>query len=59
MIEIKTVRALSSHLARSLTSIIEETQAVSANIIDQGDGEDPFSVQVSRKDFLTALDWLP
>lgn len=59
MIEIKTVRALSSNLARSLTSIIEDTQAISANIIDQGDGEDPFSVQVSRKGFLTALDWLP
>lgn len=59
LIEIKTARALSSHLARSLTSIIEDTQAVSATIIDQGEGEDPLSVQVSRKGFLTALDWLP
>jgi predicted AAA+ superfamily ATPase len=59
LIEIKTARALSAHLARSLTSIIDDTQAVSAVIIDQGEGEDPLSAKVSRKGFLSVMDWLP
>ena len=59
LIEIKTARALSTHLARSLNSIIDDTQAKSATIIDQGEGEDPLSVKVSRKGFMLAMDWLP
>jgi predicted AAA+ superfamily ATPase len=59
LIEIKTARALSSHLARNLKSIIDDTQASNATIIDQGEREDPLSAQVSRKGFLSAMDWLP
>lgn len=59
LVEVKTARALSSHLARSLSSILEDTQGSSATIIDQGEGEDPLNAQVSRKGFLSALNWLP
>lgn len=59
LVEVKTARALSSHLARSLSSILDDTQGSSATIIDQGEGEDPLSAQVSRKGFLSSLAWLP
>lgn len=59
LVEVKTARALSSHLARSLSSIIDDTQGSSATIIDQGEGEDPLNAQVSRKGFLSTLNWLP
>lgn len=59
LVEVKTARALSSHLARSLSSILDDTQGSSATIIDQGEGEDPLNAQVSRKGFLSTLDWLP
>lgn len=59
LVEVKTARALSSHLARSLSSILDDTQGSSATIIDQGEGEDPLSAQVSRKGFLSTLNWLP
>ena len=59
LVEVKTARALSSHLARSLSSILDDTQGSSATIIDQGEGEDPLNAQVSRKGFLSALNWLP
>lgn len=59
LVEVKTARALSSHLARSLSSILDDTQGSSATIIDQGEGEDPLNAQVSRKGFLSTLNWLP
>ena len=59
LIEIKTARALSPHLARSITTIMEDTQAVSATIIDQGNDPEPLNAQVTRQSFLHTMNWLP
>jgi hypothetical protein len=58
-VEIKTSRASSPYLARSLRAIMEDTGAVSATVMDQGQGADPLSLGVSRRGFGDFSTWLP
>lgn len=58
-IEIKTARATSPYLARSLRAIMEDTGAVSATILDQGPGTDPLAPGVMRRGFGDSTTWLP
>jgi uncharacterized protein len=58
-VEIKTSRASSPYLARSLRAIMADTQAVSATIIDQGQGSEPLAPGVYRRGFGEASTWLP
>lgn len=58
-IEIKTARATSPYLARSLRAIMEDTAASSATIIDQGQGSEPLAPGVERRGFGSASTWLP
>jgi predicted AAA+ superfamily ATPase len=58
-IEIKTARASSPYLARSLRAIMEDTGASSATIIDQGQGSEPLAPVVERRGFGSASTWLP
>ncbi len=57
-IEIKTARATSPYLSRSLRAILTDTGALSATVIDQGEGEDPLGPGVSRRGFGASHDWL-
>jgi predicted AAA+ superfamily ATPase len=58
-LEIKTARATSPYLARGLRAIMDDTGAVSATIIDQGQGADPLATGVARRGFTGSIDWLP
>ncbi len=58
-VEIKTARANSPYLARSLRAIMEDTGAQSATIIDQGAGSDPLASGVTRRGFVESTTWLP
>lgn len=58
-VEIKTSRASSPYLARGLRAIMEDTGAISATVMDQGQGADPLSAGVSRRGFGDFSTWLP
>lgn len=58
-VEIKTSRAVSPYLARGLRAIMADTTAVSATIIDQGQGSEPLAPGVTRRGFGDATTWLP
>ena len=58
-IEVKTAKASSPYLARSLRSIMEDTAASSATVIDQGQGIEPLAPGVQRRGFGVASTWLP
>ena len=58
-IEIKTSRASSPYLARSLRAIMEDTAAISATVIDQGQGSEPLAPAVQRRGFSVSSTWLP
>ena len=58
-IEIKTSRASSPYLARSLRAIMEDTAAISATVIDQGQGSEPLDPAVQRRGFSVSSTWLP
>ena len=58
-IEIKTSRASSPYLARSLRAIMEDTAAISATVIDQGQGSEPLAPAVQRRGFGASTTWLP
>lgn len=58
-VEVKTARASSPYLARGLRAIMEDTGAVSATILDQGQGVDPLAPGVTRRGFPTSIAWLP
>ena len=58
-LEIKTASASSPHLARGLRAIVEDTDAVSATVIDQGSGTDPLGPKVTRRGFVDSMTWLP
>ena len=55
VIEIKTSKASSPYLARGLRAIMEDTTAVSATVIDQGQGTDPLAPGVTRCGFNAAM----
>jgi predicted AAA+ superfamily ATPase len=55
VIEIKTSKASSPYLARGLRAIMEDTMAVSATVIDQGQGTDPLAPGVTRCGFNAAM----
>lgn len=58
-IEVKTARATSPYLSRGLRAILADTGAISATVIDQGEGEDPLAPGVSRRSFASSRGWLP
>lgn len=58
-LEIKTARASSPYLARGLRAIMDDTGAVSATVIDQGQAADPLAPGVTRRGFAACIDWLP
>ena len=58
-LEIKTARASSPYLARGLRAIMEDTGAVSATVIDQGQATDPLAPGVARRGFAASIDWVP
>lgn len=59
LVEIKTARATSPYLARSLHAIMQDTGAASATIIDQAAGRDPLAAGVTRLGFSESAAWLP
>jgi len=58
-VEIKTARATSPYLARGLRAIMEDTGAITATVVDQGQGVDPLAPGVTRRGFATDPAWLP
>jgi predicted AAA+ superfamily ATPase len=58
-VEVKTARATSPYLARGLRAIMQDTGALSATIIDQGDGTDPLASGITRRGFVESTTWLP
>jgi predicted AAA+ superfamily ATPase len=58
-VEVKTARANSPYLARGLRAIMEDTGAISATVIDQGEGSDPLASGVTRRGFVESTTWLP
>ena len=58
-VEVKTARAGSPYLARGLRAIMQDTGALSATIIDQGEGTDPLASGVTRRGFVESTSWLP
>lgn len=58
-VEIKTARATSPYLARGLRAIMQDTGAMTATVIDQGQGIDPLAPGVTRRGFAADTGWLP
>jgi uncharacterized protein len=58
-VEIKTARATSPYLVRGLRAIMEDTGAITATVVDQGQGVDPLAPGVTRRGFVTDPGWLP
>lgn len=59
VVEIKTSRAASPHLARGLKAIMVDTLASSATVIDQGPESEPLAPGINRLGFGSATQWLP
>ena len=59
VVEIKTSRAASPFLGRSLRGILQDTGAATATVIDQSAGQEPLSPGVERLGFASASHWLP
>lgn len=59
IVEIKTAQTVSPHLARSLHSIMDDTGAESATVINQSSSTDSLSASVERRGFVEAVRWLP
>ena len=57
-IEIKTSKASSPYIARSLRAIMEDTAAISATVIDQGQGSDPLAPGVMRCGFSADMSYV-
>ena len=57
-VEIKTARATSPYLTRGLRAIMEDTGAITATVIDQGQGVDPLAPGVTRRGFTADTGWL-
>lgn len=49
----------SPYLARGLRAIMDDTDAASATIVDQGPGVDPLAPGVARRGFGECTNWLP
>ncbi len=58
-VEIKTARASSPYLARTLASIARDLEADSITVIDQAPGVEALRPGIERRGFSEALDWLP
>jgi predicted AAA+ superfamily ATPase len=59
LVEIKTARGTSPHLARSLRAALPEVDAIDACVLDQAEGVEPLAAGIHRRGYPTALDWLP
>lgn len=59
VIEVKTARAASPHLARTLRAIAVDVDATSVTVIDQAAGVEPLAPGIERRGFETVLTWLP
>lgn len=58
-VEIKTARAASSHLARSIKVIAADLDLRHTAVIDQGAGREALAPGIERVGFDEAADWLP
>lgn len=58
-IEVKTTRATSPHLVRTLRSAISDIGTKEATIIDQAPGKEALAPAVRRRGFETIIRWLP
>lgn len=59
VIEIKTARASSPHLARGLRAIADDLGARSITVVDQAPGVEMIAPSVERRGFAEAMRWLP
>lgn len=59
LLEVKTARAASPYLARSLRAARDDVAAIDATVIDQASGIEPLAEGVTRRGFTESLDWLP
>jgi len=59
LVEVKTARASSPYLARSLSAACADVDARAATLIDQAPGAEPLASGVSRRGFAESIDWLP
>ncbi|MBI4756602.1 MAG: hypothetical protein HY778_14540 [Betaproteobacteria bacterium] len=58
-VEVKTSRAVSPHLGRTLRAILADTGARTAAVIDQGAGVEPLAAGIEQRGFDAARQWLP
>lgn len=59
LVEVKTARATSPHLARRLKSALTEVDALDAVVLDQAGGSDPLAPNIVRRGYGDSLEWLP
>lgn len=59
LVEVKTARASSPYLARSLKAALVETDSHGATVLDQASGREPLAAFVERRGYAESLDWLP
>lgn len=58
-VEVKTARAASPYLGRSLAKVATDLQTETITIIDQAAGAEPLRPGIERRGFAEAFDWLP
>jgi len=58
-IEVKTARASSPYLGRSLAKVAADLEAENITVIDQAAGVESLRPGIGRRGFAEALDWLP
>ncbi len=58
-VEVKTARACSPHLGRSLIKIAADVEARTTTVIDQAPGIEALKPGIERRGFGDCLDWLP
>lgn len=58
-VEVKTAKAGSPHLVRSLAGVGRDLGTASITVIDQAAGVEPLAPGIERRGFSEAIDWLP
>lgn len=59
VVEVKSARAASPYLARSLKALLPDLDAEFATVIDQATGVEPLAAGVTRRGFRESINWLP
>ena len=59
VVEVKSARAASPYLARSLKALLPDVDAEFATVIDQATGVEPLAAGVTRRGFMESINWLP